>query len=141
MVRIRCLSSNRGFTLVEALIASLIMAIGLFAMITTIYAQFAALSQNREYTIATLAAQEEIEIIRGMSFADILNLGSTFTTDGFIYLDSSSGALTVDNAYSPISGADNVRRISATVSWNSIDGKPLRKTMATLMTKDGINRR
>lgn len=137
MVRVRSLSNKRGFTLIEALIASLIMAIGLFAVGTAIYAQFTALNENREKTIATLTAQGEIENIRGMKFSDILALTSFDKDDapGLAYLRGAEGNVKVDDSYGP-----DIKKVSVTVTWNSISGKSLQRTMATLMTNGGINK-
>ena len=125
-----------GFTLIEAVMAAFIMAISLFAVGTTIYSQFSALNQNREKAIATLAAQEEIENIRGMPYDTILGLGSSFTASGFAYLQNPSGTVIVDSIY----GANDIRRLSITVSWDSITGKPLQQKLATLVTRGGINK-
>lgn len=127
---------TRGFTLIEAVVAAFIMAISLFAVGTAIYSQFSALNQNREKAIATLAAQEEIENIRGMPYDTILNLGSSFTASGFSYLQNPSGTVVVDNIY----GTPDMRRVSVTVSWDSITGKPLQKKLAALVTHGGIDK-
>lgn len=142
MRRIGCSSNKSGFSLIEALISSVVMVIGLFAVATAIYAQFSSLSENREKTIATLAVQEEIENLRGMRFSDILALGSssTFSASGFVYLNNPSGTVIIDNTYSPISGEDNIRRITVAVEWDSVSGKTLQEIMVTLMTNGGINK-
>lgn len=131
------LSNKKGFTLVEALFASSIMAIGLVAVITAVYLQATILNKNREHTIASLAAQGEIENIRGMKFNDILPLASFDEDDapGLAYLKNAEGKVKVDDSY----GSD-IKRVSVTVTWNSIDGKTLHKTMATLVTRNGIDR-
>jgi len=118
------------------------MAIGLLAVVAAISSQITTLNQNREKAIAALSAQEEIESIRSMPFDDILNLGtsSSFTASGFVYLNNSSGIVTVDNTYGPISSAADARRISVTVNWKSINGKTLQKTLTTLVTRNGINK-
>lgn len=126
----------KGFALIEAVMAAFILAISLFAVGTAVYSQFSALNQNREKAIATLAAQEEIENIRGMSYDAILGLGSSFTASGFEYLKNPAGAVAVDNIY----GTSDIRRISVTVSWASIMGQRLEKKLATLVTRNGINK-
>lgn len=125
----------KGFTLIEALLASFVMAIGLFAVGTAIYSQFFSLNQNREKAIATLAAQEEIESIRGMPFSTIVGLPSSFTADGFAYLNNPTGTLTVSNSY-----GGKIKKISVTVTWNSLTGQTLQKSLVTLVTENGINK-
>ena len=128
------------------------MAIGLFAVMAAISSQIAVINKDRENIIATLAAQEKIEDIRGMSFADILDsnkLTPTFTATGpndankvpgLSYLNNASGTVVVDNTYSPVSGAADIRRVSVTVSWLSSTGSVLQKEQATLVTRSGINK-
>ena len=136
MLKSKALSDKKGFTLVEALTASVVLAIGLFVVGLAIYAEFNFINQNREKAIATLAAQEEIEAIRGMPFDNILNLGSSFTTSGFTYLKNPIGTLTIDNIY----GASNIRRVSVTVQWDSLTGRVLQKSLVTIMARNGINK-
>lgn len=138
------LSNKKGFTLIEVLSASVIMAIGLLAVITAIYSQTTFLNENREQTIASLTAQGEIENIRGMKFSDILALTSFDKDDapGLAYLHYGSGFgkgdIKVDDA--GFTSDSHIKRVSVTVTWNSINGKTLQKTMATLVTENGINK-
>lgn len=136
MTRIGYLSKNRGVTLAEALIASFIVAISIFAVGTAIYSQITSLNQNREKAIATLSAQEEIENIRGMSFDAILSLDTSFNSSGFAYLKDPVGTVIIDNVY----GANDMRRVSVTVSWRSINGNTLQKKLVTLVTRSGIDK-
>lgn len=129
-------SNRNGFTLIEAMVAALIVALGLFAVGLAIYAEFPFINQNREKTIATLAAQEEIESIRGMPYDSILALSSSFTASGFVYLENPAGAVTVDNIY----GENDIRRVSVTVSWDSSTGSRLQKSLVTMVTRNGINK-
>ena len=138
------LSNKKGFSLIEALSASIIMAIGLLAVVAAIYLQTTTLNKNREQTIASLTAQGEIENIRGMKFSDILALTSFDKDDapGLEYLHYGSGDgqgdIEVDSA--GFTSNSNIKRVSITVTWSSINGTTLKKTMATLITKNGINK-
>ena len=137
MIKIRCLSNKKGFNLVEALIASMIMALGLFAAGTAIYTQFTSLNENREKTIAALTAQGEIENIRGMKFSDILPLTSFDVNDapGLAYLKDAEGKVKVDNSYGP-----DIKKVSVIVTWDSINKKQLQRTVSALMTNGGVNK-
>ena len=117
------------------------MGISLIAVGTAIYSQINALNQNREKTIAALAAQGEIENIRGKAFDDI----SSYTFDaaeapGLIYLHkapgmATRGAVVVSNSY----GAD-IKKVSVTITWVSMTGKTLQSKLVTLITRNGIDK-
>jgi len=137
------LSNKKGFSLLEALFASVIMAIGLFAVITAVYTQTTMLHKNREQTIATLIAQGELELLRGQLFDNIVTK-SFYEGDapGLAYLHYGSGYgkgdIVVGNA--GFTSDSNIKKVSVVVTWNSINGKTLQKTMATLITRNGINK-
>ncbi|MBN1527000.1 MAG: prepilin-type N-terminal cleavage/methylation domain-containing protein [Candidatus Omnitrophica bacterium] len=136
MIRVRWGMRRRGFSLVEALLAAIILGVSLIALGAVFYDQFAIINRAREMTIATLCAQEEIEQVRGMPFDDIVNLSSSFTATGFAYLDDPAGTVTVSNSY-----GDDIKKISVTVSWkNSLSGTTLTRSMATLVSRYGINK-
>ena len=143
MIKIGCLSDKRGFTVIEAFIASVIMAIGLFAVGTLIYTQYITLNKNREKTIAALTAQGEIEFLRGQPFDNIVS--RRFYKDeapGLEYLryqsDFGRGDIVVESA--GFTNNSNIKKVSAIVTWNSVNGKTLLNTMTTLMTNGGIDK-
>lgn len=143
MMRIGRLSNKKGFTLVEALIASMVMAIGLFAVITAIYAQFTAINVNREKTIAALTAQGEIEFLRGKPFDSITTrLFYKAEAPGLEYLRKGLGFGQGDIVVEPSGFTTdlNIKKVSVIVTWDSINGRTLQKTMATLVTSGGINK-
>lgn len=136
MVGVKRSFRKKGFTLVEVMAAAAVLSISLLSGGFAIYTQLNFIGQIREEAIATLAAQEEIENIRGMAFDNIINLSSSFSASGFIYLNEPTGTVTVDNIY----GDNNSRRVSVTVSWHSFAGATRNQTLATLMTRNGINK-
>lgn len=137
------LSSKKGFTLVEALFASAIMAVGLVAVITAIYAQSTLLNKNREQTIAALTAQGEIEFLRGKPFDNIVS-GSFTKSDApgleYLHYESGDGKGDIVVGSAGFTSDSHIKKVSVTVTWDSINGKTLQKTIATLMTEKGINK-
>lgn len=130
--------NKRGLTIVEALFATVIIGMCLFTIGLAIYAQFNFINQNREKAIATLAAQEQIEKLRGMPFDNILSLGSSssFTADGFAYLANASGTTKLESIY----GDNNIRRASVSITWTSAGGRTLQKQLVTMIARNGIDR-
>jgi len=142
MGRMSYLSSKRGFTLIEALATTVILGIGLFAIGSAFFGEFAAINTLRETTIATLAGQQEIDTLRGMPFNNILNLGPHFTFDktnivSLQYLNNPRGNVYLDKIYN---NDNNMRRVSITVTWDSLSGKTLSKSLVTLITNNGIDK-
>lgn len=131
------LEKNKGgFTLIEIMLAVLIVSIGLVGIAFVFSRGSAFITEIRETSIAMQAASQEMELIRGMDFDDILTLGSSFTTAGFSNLSNPTGTLCVDNPF----GTDDMRRVSITVSWTSPQGRSLSKSLVSLVVRDGINR-
>ena len=142
MLRNRYLSKRRGFTLIEAVGTTIILGIGLFVVGSAFFWEFGIINALRETTIATLAAQQEIEAIRGMPFSNILNLGSHFTFNkttisSLRYLSNPQGDGYLDEVYG---SGNNMRRLSVTVTWGSLSGRTMSKSLVTLVTNGGIDK-
>lgn len=141
------MKNKKGFTVLEALAASLILALSLFAVGTAIYSQVIALNENREKAIATLSAQEEVEKIRGLPFNSIashqyvgFNATDPMCPSGFRYLNSPVCTVTVDNKYDGVNSNSHIKRVSVAVSWASIAGHTLQRELVTLITENGIDK-
>jgi len=147
-MRYFCLSDKKGVTLIEALIATFVMALGLFVVGTAIYSQFSSLNQNREKAIATLAAQGEIELLRGQPFSNIATRRFySGEAPGLAYLhcgsDEGRGDIVVDSvsvASDGFSGNSDIKKVSVIVSWNSINGSALERKLVTFITHSGIDK-
>jgi Tfp pilus assembly protein PilV len=127
---------HKGFTLVEVLIGVYILAFGVVGVLLTLTKTAAFISAVRQNAIATYAAQEEIEKIRAMDFTSLLSQGTSFTSSAFNELNHASGALTIEDVFS----SNNIRRVTVQVSWTGLGGRPVSKSLSTLVTRTGINK-
>ena len=99
-------------------------------------AQGTALATDlKEKSAAVAAVQEEVELIRDMSFDQIQALGSTFSTPAMTSLNGATGQLAVDPSVGP-----DLSRITVTVNWSSRQGRPLSRRLVTLVSRSGINK-
>ena len=85
--------------------------------------------------IATQSIQEELELIRNMSFNDILTLDSSFTNESLSLLEDSSGAVNVEDSL-----GDDIKKLTVSVFWSYRDMQ-MRKDVVTFITRKGINRK
>lgn len=137
---------KRGFTLMEAMFAVLLLATGLIAVGTVFFQQFSYINKLRELTIATLATQEVIERIRGMGFDTIItqDLNAKFNSNPDrpralnTYLNNPVVAVTLDN-YS-YGDPNNIKRLSVAVRWVSTDGRTFQKSLVTVVARNGIDK-
>lgn len=137
---------KRGFTLMEAMFAVLLLATGLIAVGTVFFQQFSYINKLRELTIATLATQEVIERIRGMGFDTIItqDLNAKFNSNQDrpralnTYLNNPVVEVTLDN-YS-YGDPNNIKRLSVAVRWVSTDGRTFQKSLVTVVARNGIDK-
>lgn len=74
-------TGSRGFTLVEVLVASLVLAIALLGIATMSLASLGQLARSNEDTHATALAQTRIEILRNEPYtSSLLAAGTTVET-------------------------------------------------------------
>ena len=127
---------KKGFTLIEITLTILIIVIVSIGIVSIFSHGFTVSTETREISIATQAAQEEIECIRDMAFGSITS--SSFTTSGFTHLTNPVGTVTVDTY---IAGENDIKKVTVTVNWTSAGGRSLTKSLVTLITREGIDKK
>ncbi len=65
------MSSERGFTVVEVLIAVLVLTVGLLGMVTTAALTTRMIAQGQRYSEASAIANERFEILRSRACAEM----------------------------------------------------------------------
>ena len=126
---------EEGVTYIEVLVTMVILGVVLIALLSCFLHGFNVLSRMRRTAIATQSIQEELELIRNMSFNDILTLDSSFTNESLSLLESSSGAVNIEDSL-----GDDIKKLTVSVFW-SYQGKQMRKDVVTYITRNGINRK
>jgi len=137
--------NSRAFSLVEALVAILVLGISFVSLFAAFSTGFTAVEVSRENLRATQVLLEKLETIRLYSWNQINQAGfipSTFTapfnpstnaTGGFTF----NGTVTITN--SPVSEAysNDLRMVSVQVNWTS--ARIARKaSMSTLVSRYGL---
>jgi prepilin-type N-terminal cleavage/methylation domain-containing protein len=109
---------NKGFSLMELIIAMSIMAIALLGLLATYISCFELAEIARNTTYALNSAQRMMEEIRDHNFSDIFNdyNNTTFTVDGIPSGDS-NGLVEVDNTN------PDLLTVTITVCWRQKSGR------------------
>lgn len=126
---------EEGLTYIEVLVTMVIFSVALIALLSCFLHGFNVLSRMRQTAIATQSIQKELELIRNMSFNDILTLDSSFTNESLSLLESSSGAVNIEDSL-----GDDIKKLTVSVFW-SYQGKQIQKDVVTYITRKGINRK
>ncbi|MFH0795546.1 MAG: hypothetical protein V2A65_00620 [Candidatus Omnitrophota bacterium] len=128
---------RKGLTLIEITLTICIIALMSIGIFSIFSGGITTSTETREVSIVIQALQEEMELIRNMSFDSIAVLGtSSFTTPGFDYLTDTAGTVTVDQY-----GDSNILRVTVTVSWLSAGNRNLSKNLVTLITREGLDKK
>jgi type II secretory pathway pseudopilin PulG len=126
---------EEGLTYIEVLVTMVILAVVLIALLSCFLHGFNVLSRMRQMAIATQSIQEELELIRNMSFNDILTLDSSFTNESLSLLEDSSGVISLEDSL-----GDDIKKLTVSILWSYREIQ-MRKDVVTFITKKGINRK
>ena len=120
--RSKKLKENKGFTLIEALISIIILAIVSVLMVQGVSMARKAYSSNKTKTEASAIANQEIEKIRSMVFADIGITGVTGGDPvGTLKPQNTINGFTVDRSVSWVLGSNNkIKHVKIIVSNPSL---------------------
>ncbi len=139
---------TRAFTLVEVMVAVLVVGILFVALFTGLSQGFAICSASRERLRANQVALERIEGIRLVKWTDLTNTALVPTAFSALYLPSSQsgsvvyyGTMTIADA--PLSGVpvptynNDVKKITVNLTWTN--GTLVRThSLATLVSRNGL---
>jgi type II secretory pathway pseudopilin PulG len=126
---------EEGLTYIEVLVTMVILAVVLIALLSCFLHGFNVLSRMRQMAIATQSIQEELELIRNMSYNDVLTLESSFTNESLSLLEDSSGVISLEDSL-----GDDIKKLTVSVLWSYRETE-MRKDVVTFITKKGINRK
>jgi len=127
--------TEEGLTYIEVLVTMVILAVVLIALLSCFLHGFNVISRTRQMAIATQSIQKELELIRNMSFNDVLTLDSSFTNENLSLLEDSSGIISLEDSL-----GDDIKKLTVSALW-SYHGRQMRKDVVTYITRNGINRK
>ena len=127
--------TEKGLTYIEVLVTMVILAVVLIALLSCFLHGFNIISRTRQTAIATQSIQKELELIRNMSFNDVLTLDSSFTNENLSLLEDSSGVISLEDSL-----GDDIKKLTVSALW-SYHGRQMRKDVVTFITRKGINRK
>jgi prepilin-type N-terminal cleavage/methylation domain-containing protein len=118
----------RGFSLVEIMIALVVLAIGIMALGRLFPAGMHSQSTNRMATIAAQRANEEFETLRGLTRNNALLAAGRHPASGFDSLGSSRAWLRSYVVTSMAAPLDSLLKVDVTVRWRALRPDSIRMT-------------
>lgn len=129
--------SKRSFTLVECVVGIILIALLIIAVFSSLIVVFSNVRKIMELKTASLILQEEVSLARELKFSDIEGLGANFTPSNVFPLHNVTGTITK----APYQGKTGILDITFTLEWIDFNGRASSKSIVTLMTDHGINKR
>ena len=108
-------SNSKGFTLIEVMIALVILASGLLALATMQIVSVRSNAFSTEMTYASMLAQSRLEQIRNMSYDSV----QTISPDEIVPASTSTKgmAYTVQRVVADNTPATDMKQITLTIIW------------------------
>jgi Tfp pilus assembly protein PilV len=129
--------ANGAFTLVEVLMAAVIMLVGVVGMIDAIKIGSEMLDLSRKQTIAIQIIHSEIDRVRLSSWTDVQQLPATLSYDL-----SKIGFQGINQGFACTRVVSDVRtdlkKITYTVTWKGNTGRSYSRSSSTYVGKNGL---
>jgi prepilin-type N-terminal cleavage/methylation domain-containing protein len=115
---------ERGFTLIELMIATFILGVGVLSVTTMIGTSISRNLSSKNDTVAMAAAEQVMEELKTTSFSSLTVGGSTLQSDGRLLFENPSDAsayATVNNYFRNITLANSDeagQSVTYQVRWN-----------------------
>ena len=129
-----------GFTLIEAVLASMILMLSLVSVLALASRGFQYMRDMRSWARSSQVLQQKMEDIRLVTvWTNVWALNNTIFTDssltGMIY----QGTIVI-SAYDPPYPTDFAACVTLAVTWTNSPGKVLTNRMSTLLCKNGLDK-
>lgn len=130
-----------GFTIMEVMMAAIVMAFAITTSITTMQRGFLALDTARNTTIAAQIMQSELEKMRMKDWATVnayaagstaVAVDASFTSNSYIGSRFSLTRTATDIV------AGELRSCVLTVTWKNFDGRTLTRQFTTYYGRNGL---
>lgn len=139
-MRARGIHNQSGFTLVEAMVATIILTLALGSVLGIAGRCMRYISDIRRSARGSQVLQQKMEDVRLMSWSQITTLPGTFTdptdTKG-IYKGS---IVTNELDYYPSPGSTTLMRVTLIVSWTNQSNSEVSNQLSTLISQGGLNK-
>ena len=134
---------SRAFTLIEVMLAIMIISTAMTGVLMTFTKSTALISQTEEIVLATSILQEQVERIRLRAYDNIISTyypSGTFNSTLFSDLNNPVGTIALDYPYGSGYPNNRIVRVVVTLNWTSNGGRAMAKSMVSLITDGGINK-
>lgn len=127
-----------GFTLVEVMVASIVLVLGITTSITTLQQGFRAVDSARNYTFASQVMQSEFERLRLKSWSQLEDLQNSRETT--VSVPALSGMAT--GSFSCVRAIrdlkTDMKEITLVSTWRGIDGREHTVRYVTRYGRSGL---
>src|ERR1043165_2833498 len=127
-----------GFTLMEVMISSMILAFVLVSITALISRTSRYLMDLRTHARSSQVLQQRIEELRAMSWTEITNLPTSFTSSADT--NDTSGKTRTSATYQVQGSTVMVVQATATVTWTNRSNRIVTNTLTTLISNGGLNK-
>lgn len=126
-----------GFTLVEVMLASIVLVLGITTSIVTLQRGFQALDTARHMTFASQAMQSELERLRLKSWAQLQTLQDS--GDRSVSVTTAAGLSSTFRCTRTIRDLKtDMKEITLVSEWNGYDARPHTVRYITRYSKSGL---
>ncbi|MBA4138043.1 MAG: hypothetical protein C0518_12055 [Opitutus sp.] len=132
--------ARRAFTLLEVMVASVVLLFGIVSAIGAMQAGLQAMDRARHVALATQLLQSELEQLRLKNWTQLESLqaaGATATFTPDRNAGAAAGRFTCSRQIATLRA--DMKEITLTAEWRGYDGRPHTTRLITRYAKNGLN--
>lgn len=128
---------KKAFTLIESLFTLSLICLIAVAFLTSLIVSVNYVRKSYELRTASLILQEQMSILRERSYSEVQALGGSFSSGHMSALTNASGAVTK----APYGGHSDILKITYTINWTTFDNRAASRSVVTMITNQGIDKK